>query len=494
MSKKAGIKKNLLYSLVYQILAIILPLITSPYVARVLGAKSVGIYSKSQALANYFLLFAMLGVNNYGNRSIARVRNDRKTMSRTFWEIYSFQLITSVVVSSLYFVYCIFVSKNNTVIYMMQMFYVVSAVIDVNWCCFGLENFRLTTIRSMVVKVITVVAIFVFVRDDGDLWIYTIIMSSSFLVSNIVVWPYILKEVDFVKPKWKGIVCHIKPNMILFWPIIAVSLYNIMDKLMLGFFCNDEEVAFYTYSERIVTIPTTLILALDNVVMPRISNMYATEQKSDKIKKLMDSIMLFAMLMAAAFGFGLAGVAKVFAPWFYGKAFVKCGYFIRLLCPVIIVKTWAGALRTQYIIPTGKDKIYAFSLTAGAIVNLILNILLIPRMAGVGAIIGTIAAEFTVCFLQFYCCRKDIDIKGYMINGLSFCVVGGIMFFVVASMSSIASGAVKVLLAQIVVGGIVYVIGATFYMIRIRKNPILVNEFLKIFKVKYRFKCDENRA
>ena len=488
MNKASGIKRNFAYSISYQILTIILPLITAPYVTRVLGAKGLGVYSTSQAWAHYFLLFAMLGVNNYGNRAIARVRDNRQETSKTFWEIYIFQLITAVIATAFYWIYCFQFVSENRLIYMMQAFYVMSGLLDVNWCCFGMEKFRLTTIRSMAVRLLTAVAVFTLVNSKDDLWLYTFIISFGHIVSTLVVWPFIKKHIDFVKPTWAGIKKHIKPNLVLFWPVIAVCLYNIMDKIMLGWFSEDEEVAFYTYAERIVTIPTTLILALDNVIMPRMSNLYATEGKNEKVKYLMDNVMLFAMFMAAAMGFGLAGVADVFAPWFYGDAFARCGYFILLLSPVIIVKAWAGALRTQFIIPTGRDKIYVISLTTGAVVNLILNALLIPRISGIGAIIGTLAAEFAVCFMQFYWCRKDIDIKNYLINGLSFCVIGAVMFVVVEAVSHVSSHALITMAVQVICGAIVYVALGCFYMIKIRKNPVLVNEGLKMLKIKYRFK------
>lgn len=488
MKQKSSLKINLLYSTVYQILTLLLPLITAPYVTRVLGAKYLGVYSKSQALANYFLLFAMLGVNNYGNRAIARVKGDRKQTSKTFCEIYCFQLFTAIISTTIYWLYCTNFTTENRLIYMMQAFYVMSGLLDVNWFCFGIENFRLTTIRSMAVRILTAVAVFCLIRSQDDLWLYTFILSFSYILSSVAIWPFIWKHIDFVKPTWEGVKRHIKPNLILFWPVIAVSLYNIMDKIMLGWFSTDEEVAFYTYAERIITIPTTLILALDNVIMPRMSNLYASEGKNEKIKYLMDNVMLFAMFMAAAMGFGLAGVSDVFAPWFYGSAFTRCGYFIFLLSPVIVFKGWAGALRTQFIIPTGRDKIYVVSLTTGAIVNLILNSILIPSMNGVGAIIGTIAAEFAVCFIQFFWCRKDIDIKNYLINGVGFCIIGVIMFFVVEAFSHVSSSLLITMLVQVICGAAVYTVLGCFFMVKIRKNPVLVNEGLKILRIRYRFK------
>lgn len=488
MSKKPDLKTNFAYNIGYQILAIVLPLITAPYLARVIGASGVGIYSKTHAFAHYFLLFAMLGVNNYGNRAIARTRDDRTNMSHTFWEIYIFQILTAVISILAYVVIWLSFLEDNKLIYGIQAFYVFSGCFDVNWCCFGMEKFKLTTIRSSLVKIISAICIFVFVKSSNDLWLYTLIIALSTLISGIVVWPFVLKHIDFIKPSWEGIKNHIKPNLVLFWPVIAVSIYNLMDKIMLGWMSTDEEVGFYSYAERIVNIPATLILALDNVIMPRMSNLYAKEDESNQINYLMDNVMMFAMFMAAAMAFGMAGVSGVFAPWFYGNTFVRCGYFIMLLSPTIVFKGWAGALRTQFIIPTGRDKIYVISLTSGALVNLILNALLIPRFYGVGAIIGTLAAEFTVCFLQFFLCRKDINLRQYLVNGISFCIIGAAMFFVVDALSSISHSAVITMAVQVICGGALYVVLACFYMVKIRKNPVLVNQGLKMLKIKYRFK------
>ena len=488
MSHTSGIKKNLFYSFGYQFLEIILPLITAPYIARTLGANSLGIYSKTHAFAQYFYLFSMLGVKNYGNRSIARIRDNSTELNKTFWEIYSFQIFTGTLFSAIYITYCAVFCKEDQQIYLLQSIYVFAGLLDINWACFGLEKFRLIAIRGTGVRLISAVAIFVFVKDVNDLPLYTIIIALSIFFSCVVAWPFVLKHIKYVRPHWNGIKQHIKPNLILFWPIIAVSIYNLMDKLMLGHFSTNEEVAFYSNAEKIVTIPNTIILALDNVIMPRMSNLFAKEEKAEKIKYLMDNVMMFAMFMAAAMAFGMAGISDVFAPWFYGEEFTRCGYFILLLSPIIIFRGWAGVLRTQFIIPTGRDKIYVISLTVGAIVNVVINALLIPTMNGIGAIIGTIVAEFSVCFIQFIWCKEHIDLKGYMINGLSFCVIGGIMFALVKALSHVSRSSLITMAIQVICGGIVYITLSCIYMIKIRKNPVLVNEGLKILRIKHRFK------
>ena len=486
MAKKESLKHNFFYSVAYQILMIILPLITAPYVTRTLGADKTGIYSVSQAFANYFYLFAMLGINNYGNRTIARLRDDRDQMSEAFWEMFAFQFGVGLPVSVCYILYCFLFIGENQLIYMMQAFYVASGMLEVSWLCFGMENFKLTTVRSTVIRLLNAACVFIFVHDQNDLWIYTLILSSSLLASALAVWPYVLKTVKRCKITREGVQKHIKPNLLLFWPVIAVSLYNIMDKLMLGKMSTNEEVSFYSYAERIVQIPIALILALDNVVMPRMSNIFAKGDK-ESASKLMNTVMLFAMCASAALAFGLAGVSRVFAPWFYGKDFTRCGEFIFMLSPILVFKSWAGALRTQYIIPKGKDKIYVFSLTMGAAVNLIVNFILIPRLEGTGAVIGTILAEFTVMAIQCGMTRHELQIFEYMKDGVAFCLIGLVMYLTVTPVVRLHCSAPVTLVVQIALGAAVYLPLAAFYMIRIRKNPVIINECLKILHIKKRF-------
>ena len=485
MAKQAKLKTNFIYNLTFQILTIILPLVTAPYISRVLGALNVGIYSYTHAFANYFFLFAMLGVSNYGNRTIAGVRDDLEKLRSTFWEIYAFQFAVGAVVSVVYLLWCVFFIKEDRNIYFLQFLYVASGWFSVTWLMFGLEQFKLTTVRNIVIRLCMAAAVFLFVKEKEDLPIYVAILTGGNLLSVLVLWPFAIRHVPFRKPTMKGIAQHIKPNLILFWPVIAVSLYNIMDKLMLGMMSTKEEVGFYAYAEHIVQIPNTLILALDNVMLPRMANLYSND-KEKQATGLMHSVMLFATMAAAALAFGLASVGPVFAPWFYGKEFTRCGLFIVMLCPVIVFKGWAGALRTQYIIPRKKDKVYLISLTAGALINLGVNFLLIPRYQGVGAVIGTIVAEFSVMFIQFFMLRKEIALKKYVTNGCAFCVIGALMYGLARLVSHVNASAIVTMGLQAVCGAAVYIALAAAYMI-VTRQTILINEALKLLRIKHRF-------
>ncbi|MGV8905508.1 MAG: flippase [Acetobacterium sp.] len=481
-----SLKKNVIYNMSYQMLILILPLVTAPYISRVLGADNIGAYSYTQAIANYFVLFGMLGVNNYGNRIIAQVRDDRKKLSTAFWEIYTIQLILTILAVIVYLLYVFINVEENRLIYLLQFMYVLSAAFDINWFCFGLEKFRITVTRNTIIKTLNVAAIFIFVNSKSDLDRYTFIIAFGILVSQIVIWPFVIKQVDFIKPSIKGIVRHIKPNLVLFVPVIAISLYNIMDKIMLGMFSTSFEVGYYDFAQKIIEVPNAIIFALGTVMMPRMSNLVVT--KNNEIRKeLMNSSMLFAMLLSTAFAFGLAGIAPIFTPWFYGSGFTRCGVFIVWLCPVIIVKSYAGIIRTHFLIPNEKDSIYIIAVTSGAIVNIIANYFLIPLYAGIGAVIGTVLAETSVCLIQFAKIRHDIDFKVYLKDALSFCAVGLVMYFAVKQLSSISSKAIITLIVQVCVGAVIYMLLAVLYLVKIKKDYNMINKVLKIMHIKFKF-------
>jgi O-antigen/teichoic acid export membrane protein len=175
------VKKNFIYNFIYQILILILPLITVPYVSRVLGADGVGTYSYTYSIAYYFMIIAMLGLNNYGNRRIAKVRDNKEDLSKEFWSIYKLQLITSSIMIILYFLYVSLFATKYKLIAFIQILYVASSMLDINWFFFGIEKFKLTITRNTIIKVFSLILIFIFVKNENDLWKYTTILSSSIL-------------------------------------------------------------------------------------------------------------------------------------------------------------------------------------------------------------------------------------------------------------------------------------------------------------------------
>ncbi len=465
MKTKVNVKTNAFYSICYQVLVTFLPLVTSPYISRVFGAQAIGVYSYTHSVANYFFLFAMLGVNKYGAREIARVRDDEVTLRKTFWGVYIFQAIVSIFVAVCYLIYVIFFKVDNSIFYLLQGLYVMSAIMDINWALFGMERFKLPMIRNISVRLVETLAIFLFVHQASDLWLYTLILSLGSVVSAFSIWPTVLSTIPFMHVSCRDITRHIQPNLMLFWPVLAVSLYNLMDKLMLGWYSTSEEIGYYVYAERIIHIPTSFLLALENVLMPRMSNVYANG-KSGEGQEALGTVLLIAMGLGSAMAFGTAALGPTFASWFYGASFYRCGTFIMYLSPVILFKAWAGALRTQYIIPVGKDRLYLVSLISGALVNLLLNFFLIPMLGGIGAIIGTISAEAAVAFLQYTLCCKELPLWNYIKDGIVFIGIGAGMYFLIMWIPKIINRPFFCMLVQICLGIVTFFVGTYLFVLK----------------------------
>ena len=459
----SSLKKNLAYNVAYQILVIILPLITAPYVSRVLGADGLGTYSYIFSIVTYFGLFGMLGIANHGNRSVALVRDNRQKVSEAFSNTYIIQLCTTVIALLLYFlfIYCWF-SGDKTIAY-IESIIVLSYVLDITWFFFGLEQFAVTVTRNAIIKIATVVAIFIFVRSREDLWIYALIMSCGMLFSQIYLWLRIRKYADFCKPSWSQVKSNIKPVLMLFIPAIAYSIYKLLDKVMLGAMSSMSQVGLFDNAEKIINIPSSLITAFGTVMMPRITVLLGTgdEHRISYLNKI--SVRYFTLLVVGA-AFGLAGICNVLAPVYFGSEFVGSAPIIAGLGFSLIFVTWANVIRTQYLIPNKLDKPYVISSVIGALANLAVNIILIPKFAGIGAMIGTIIAEFTVFFVQLILVRRSFPMSQYLQPVLFLFPIGMIMFAVVYWIGAYMGNTIITLIIQILVGGFLYLSGSMVYL------------------------------
>lgn len=393
----------------------------------------------------------------------------------------------TIILSIAYLGYIFICKPEHWIIYLIQFFYVISSGVNINWYFFGVEKFKLTVGRNTIIKILTCIAIFMFVKETDDLWIYTLIISLGTFLSNAIIWMFLKKDVEYVKVNWSGIKRHIKPDIVLFLPVIAVSLYNIMDKLMLGMFSTYQEVGYYTYAEKIVQVPVTIIIALGTVMMPRVSNLMKNGKESE-CKILFDKAMLYVNFFSIAFSFGMANLAPVFSDWYYGTTFGRCGTFMVWLAPVIIFKSWANLVRTQFIIPKGYDNIYILSVMLGAAVNLIVNFLLIPRHEGMGAIVGTVVAEFVVCFIQTWKTRRYINFKPYILDSLVFGVIGYLMSLVMDFIKVMLSDTYKVIIlfSCFLCGAVVYFVLSYVYLFCIRKDKTIITEVKLEILNKYR--------
>lgn len=302
--KSVSLKLNIAYQMFYEVLVLCLPLITSPYISRVLGAENLGIYSYTYSIATYFGMFAVLGVKNHGNREIAKSRSDQDKINHTFSNIYTVQFIASILVLVVYFIYALFVASEYTVFFLIQGLYVVSCLLDISWFFIGLEQIKLTVIRSAVIKIISFVATFAFVCDASDLWKYCLIVALSAFLSQAALWTYFARYAKLVKPNREEVKKQFKPMLILFIPVIAVSIYNVMDKIMVGSMSTKSQLGYYENSEKIINCTKTVMTSFGTVMMPRMSRL-AAEKNVQQSKRYMRLSIEAVMFIAFALAFGI---------------------------------------------------------------------------------------------------------------------------------------------------------------------------------------------
>lgn len=467
----SSIKKNLRMQTAFQILNTCLPLITAPYLSRTLGATSLGVYSFTSSIASYFALFAMLGTVNYGTRTIAAAKDNKEERSKYFWSIFLFQFIVTVVCLMAYVLYMFFICKDNFVIAWIQGITIVCCCLDINWLFFGVENFKITVTRSMIIKIVTVLMILLTVKTTEDLWLYTLIMVMGTLVSQVVLWIYVPRYVTFSKISVKDIQAHIKPNILLFIPLLAMSVYHIMDKTMLGILSSYEQNGFYYNADKLINIPLCIINGVGTVMLPRMTALYNSNKKEEANELLMvslEGVGLVSIVMAC----GIAAISKEFVPFFFGSGYESCVLLTIVLSPVLIIKGFTNTLRTQYLVPLKMENYYITSVLSGAITNLFFNLLLIPRLGALGAVLGTLFAEFVACVVQFIVVGKDFHFKNCFKNCSIYLGAGILMFISVRLVSNISVNIILKILMEIGIGGIVFILATGIFIFKSRSRVV----------------------
>lgn len=468
------LKKNLGYQTIFQILNTCIPLITSPYLARVLGAEKQGVFSYTQSIVNYFTLFAMLGVENYGTRTIANCGDDREKRSKSFWNIYFFQMCCTLLSIGIYVVYLTRICSQNVYIAFLQIFYLLGSFVDINWLFFGVEKFKITVSRNMIIRISSVVLILSTVRKPSDLWIYTLIMAGSTFLSNIILWFFASKEVDVKAIRTvskKEVVKHIKPNLVLFVPLMAMSVYHIMDKTMLGLLSTYKQVGYYYNADKIINIPIGILIGIGTVMLPRMTALNSNGLINEAKKLFLLSIELI-VAVSSAMACGIFAISVEFTPFFFGSGYDECIRVIMMLSPVLVIKGLSLVARMQYLIPNQKEKIFIESVFWGAGINLIVNLLLIVRLGALGAAIGTMVAELASCFWQYKKINKYISCSSVIYKSMVYVLFGVVMIVAVRIVARIFCGGLVALVFEILTGVGVYSLLCIEYW-KLTKNKIL---------------------
>lgn len=450
------IKRNFLWNASYQVLLVLAPLVTTPYLSRVLGAEQVGVYSYTYSIANYFVIFATLGMANYGVRTVSSAGDDRVLRSRLFWGAYASQLAVAVPVAAVYFAYLIVAPQGGLLVAATWSLWVISAAFDVTWLFFGVEEFRLPTERSFATKLLSIAAIFLFVKGPKDLWVYCLAISASYFANQTLMWPFVGRYVDLVRPSWTDVRRHFGPNLRLFAPVVAISLYTALDKIMLGAISGMEQAGYYEYAEKISKMPMSVITALGTVMLPRMTSALAVGRRGEA-QRLLGGSMWVMQAAAMGLAFGIAAVAPEFCPVFFGPGYEECVRVMPVVAAAIPIISASNVIGVQYMLPTFSDRAYTLSVCSGAVVNVALNVALLEPLGALGAAAATVAAELAVLVFQCWVVRGELPVWRYVRDAVPFAACGALMLVIVRLAAGLFGGpGVISLCLEVGVGIIVY--------------------------------------
>lgn len=454
--QETSIKKNFIYSTMYQILNVLTPFITAPYLSRVLGAEGIGIQSYTSSIQQYFLLFAALGTLSYGSREISMNRNDAYKRSKLFWEIELMVVCTTSLALIGWGVLCVLSSKYR-MYYLVLTIGIFANLFDISWFFNGMEQFRLTVIRNSIFKLLGVLCLFLFIKSPTDLLLYIFITVTSTLLSNLTLWSYIGRYL--VKVDWKELHIrrHFRETFIYFVPTVATSVYTILDRTLIGLITDDAlQNGYYQQAEKIINLAKSVVFtAINSVVGVRNSYLYA-EKRFEEIQGKIKTSFHFIFFMGFASCFGIMGVAKTFVPVFFGEGYEPVVGLLYIFAPIIVIIGVSNCLGTQYYTPCGKRQQSSKFLIAGAVVNLCLNLIFIPKWEAYGAAVASIIAEAVITTLYVKFSEGYGNVKMLMETGMKKLAAGIGMFVIVHLMNNIHINPLLLVGSQVIAGAAVY--------------------------------------
>ncbi len=471
-----SIKRNYIYNTLYEILAIISPLITAPYVSRIFGADGIGIYSYTHAIVTYFTMFAALGVRSYGQREIAQHRDNKVETSKLFWEL-ELMCISTTLICLIVWLFLILLSKDYSIYYAVLSMTVLAVAFDISWFWSGYEQYRFIVIRNSIIKIVGIILLFAFIKQKSDLLLYIALIAGTGLIGNISMWSYLPKHLVHIDWKSLNIRPHYKNTLVYFVPSIATSIYTVLDKAMIGWITHDDyENGYYEQATKLVNICKTVVFSIITVMSSRMSFLFAKELHEEIKHRLQDTIN-YVLLIAIPIVFGLISVSSRFIPLFYGVGYEKTIPILYMMAPLLLVIGISNCLGSLYFTPSGQRARSNKAIVTGAVVNLIMNFLMIPHFHSFGATLGSLAAEITITMMYLYMASDYFDLTCVPRFAWKRVIAGAIMFSIVVLIGHVTSDNWIGLILQVLTGIVVY--GTVLLLFR---DEFLVGNVKKIMK------------
>lgn len=433
MSNKRIIK-NYLYNTIYEVLILILPFLTASYIARILGAGGIGKSDYTSSFAIIFSIFGKVGIDRYGSKHIAYKRDCRINRSETFWNIWCLQISATFLSTIGYTIFFITLGKEYKFLFLLQMPIVLSAFFDISWFYIGLENFKKIVIRNTLIRIISVVLIFIFVKGYDDIYKYILINSLASFFGCFTYWISLLKYVNKIDIFKINIKPYIKETIVYFIPQICVQLYTVADQIIVGRLINFTELGYYTQSLKIPKMSLAFINSLSTVLMPTIANLYE-KNNIESIEKYLKNSLELTICIGVFGASSMAAVSNKFVPIFFGEKFEIIVPYMMIISLIAIIIPIGLVFTNQFIIPTSKNKEYIIPIISATVVSLICNFTFIPLLGIIAAILTVVLAELTATILKIGLVRKYLNLKDIFKESYIYFLFGIINFLVVFSIS-----------------------------------------------------------
>lgn len=414
--KPTSIKKNFLFNLMLTLSNVVFPILTFPYVSRVLGPDGIGKVQFVSSFVQYFVFLAALGVPVYGIREVAKARDNKDELKKIFSALLLLNILTTIIVSIAYFVTVYFVAdfREDFVFYGVASVMLLFGFSSIDWFFLGIEKFKFIALRSIMVKLIFIVLLYVFVREKADVLPYLWIIIGGTVVNNIWNLFLAIKFIDFKGISLDFLKKHLKPLFYIFATVVAASVYSSLDVILLGFLKGFKDVGYYSSGAKINRMCVPFLSAIGVVLMPQIAQAFR-EQNDERIKLLIKESFEFVVVLGVPMVVGLALLAPEIVLLFSGDQFSPSIVTMQITAPVVLIIGISTICSVLILTPASKDKENAIAVVGGLIVSVILNCILIPFYGYLGATISNVLAEFTVmCFFVFFAfkvIKLNFDVK-----------------------------------------------------------------------------------
>ncbi|WP_318507242.1 oligosaccharide flippase family protein [Bacillus sp. T3] len=448
---------NYLYTVIYQLLLVLTPFITTPYVSRVLKPEGIGTDAYVISIVQLFLVFAILSIPMYGSRQIATKMN-LEERSKEFWSIYCIQLFISLLTLLIYGLFILTVNDYK-MFFLIHIFTLIATSIDISWYYIGQEQVKSITTRNIVVRIVSITLIFTFVKEIDDLPIYIMINAITLFIGQLIMWIPLLKTIKFQKITFKDIKVHLMPIISLFLPQIMIQIYILVNKIVLGRVSGEVEVGYYNQADKVIRIALGFITSLGTVLLPRMAKEYS-QGNIDSMKKYIDYSLQFVLMITLPMTLGLMGISHNFVAWFLGSEFKSVINLLIIMSPVIFFVGLANIFGIQILVSTNQQNKYAISITIGAILSLITNILLVAHMASTATTLALLIAEGTGAIIQLFFARKYFNIKSFIKMFMKYFVLSMMVYLSAITVDRLLNfSPLLVTFVQLFIGFSIYFVG-----------------------------------